>query len=106
LASIVHRGKAYNIVYSYKDENGVHKQKWETFHIIIDIIAKENIVSDIVVDLFDPIKLRKSSPSFLFDQGLTDYGMNKLFYIHYVKSSLTCSVRLQKKCTGRLQLNN
>ena len=41
MASIVHRGKAYNVVYSYKDENGAHKQKWETFHSENDAIKRK-----------------------------------------------------------------
>lgn len=31
MAAIVKRGKKYALVYKYEDENGVKKQKWETF---------------------------------------------------------------------------
>lgn len=32
MASIIKRKKAYSVVYSYKNENGETKQKWETWH--------------------------------------------------------------------------
>ena len=32
MASIIKRKKAYSVVYSYTDENGESKQKWETWH--------------------------------------------------------------------------
>ena len=32
MASIIKRKKAYSVVYSYTDENGETKQKWETWH--------------------------------------------------------------------------
>jgi integrase len=41
MASIVHRGKAYNVVYSYTDESGIRKQKWETFHSENDAIKRK-----------------------------------------------------------------
>lgn len=31
MASIVKRKNRYSVVYSYTDENGVKRQKWETF---------------------------------------------------------------------------
>lgn len=32
MASIIKRKKSYSVVYSYTDENGEAKQKWETWH--------------------------------------------------------------------------
>ena len=31
MASIVKRKNRYSVVYTYTDENGVKRQKWETF---------------------------------------------------------------------------
>ena len=32
MASIIKRKKNYSVIYSYVDENGENKQKWETYH--------------------------------------------------------------------------
>ena len=34
MASIVKRKKKYSVVYTYTDENGNKRQKWETFETI------------------------------------------------------------------------
>lgn len=34
MASIIKRKKAYSVVYSYTNENGETKQKWETWHTL------------------------------------------------------------------------
>ena len=34
MASIVKRKKKYSVVYTYTDENGNKRQKWETFETV------------------------------------------------------------------------
>ena len=43
MASIVQRGNSYSVVY-YKKENGIRKQKWESFRTIKDALHRKSMV--------------------------------------------------------------
>ena len=43
MASIVKRGKSYSVVYSTYT-NGVHKQKWETYHSEDEALRRKEVV--------------------------------------------------------------
>lgn len=43
MASIVQRGKSYSVVY-YVKENGIRKQKWESFHSEKDALHRKDII--------------------------------------------------------------
>ena len=43
MASIVYRGNSYSVVY-YKKENGIRKQKWESFRTEKDALHRKYMV--------------------------------------------------------------
>ena len=44
MASIVKRKKKYAVVYNYTDENGVKRQKWETYPTLAEAKKRKNEV--------------------------------------------------------------
>ena len=43
MASIVKRKKKYSVVYTYVDESGKKRQKWETFDMMTDWNRKRTL---------------------------------------------------------------
>ena len=41
MASIIKRKKNYSVIYSYVDENGENKQKWETYHTHYEALKRK-----------------------------------------------------------------
>ena len=41
MATIIKRKKAYSVVYSYTNEKGETKQKWETWHTHKDALKRK-----------------------------------------------------------------
>ena len=39
MASLIERGGSFYVVYTYEDDDGNKKQKWETYHIIVCLKA-------------------------------------------------------------------
>ncbi len=76
MASIIKRKKSYSVVYSYQDENGETKQKWETWHTHKEALKrKAEVENQLNNGTFLPPTDQKVS-DFLYDFVAT-YGEKK-----------------------------
>jgi len=76
MASIIKRKKSYSAVYSYQDENGETKQKWETWHTYKEALKrKAEVENQLNSGTFLPPTDQKVS-DFLYDFAAT-YGEKK-----------------------------
>ena len=76
MASIIKRKKAYSVIYSYTDEGGETKQKWETCHTHKEALKrKAEIENQQFNGTFLPPN-KQTVASFLEDFVRT-YGVNK-----------------------------
>ncbi len=76
MASIIKRKKSYSVVYSYQDENGETKQKWETWHTYKEALKrKAEVENQLNNGTFLPPTNQKVS-DFLYDFVAT-YGEKK-----------------------------
>lgn len=76
MASIIKRKKAYSVVYSYTDDNGETRQKWETWHTHKEALKrKSEIENQQTKGVFLPPTNQKIS-DFLYD-FVSTYGEKK-----------------------------
>lgn len=59
MASIIKRKKAYSVVYSYTDENGEIKQKWETWHTHKEALKRK---AETTIDIAALIEQLQANP--------------------------------------------
>ena len=76
MASIIKRKKAYSVVYSYTDERGETKQKWETCHSHKEALKRK---AEIENQQFNGTFLppNKTTVSSFLDDFVRTYGVNK-----------------------------
>ena len=76
MASIIKRKKAYSVVYSYTDERGETKQKWETCHSYKEALKRK---AEIENQQFNGTFLppNKTTVSSFLDDFVRTYGVNK-----------------------------
>ena len=76
MASIIKRKKAYSVVYSYTDERGETKQKWETCHSHKEALKRK---AEIENQQFNGTFLppNKTTVSSFLDDFVHTYGVNK-----------------------------
>ena len=76
MAAIIKRKKAYSVVYSYTDENGETKQKWETWHTHKEALKrKTEIENEIITGVFIPPS-KQTVADFMYD-FVSMYGEKK-----------------------------
>lgn len=76
MAAIIKRKKAYSVVYSYTDENGETKQKWETRHTHKEALKrKTEIENEIITGVFIPPS-KQTVADFMYD-FVSMYGEKK-----------------------------
>ena len=75
MASIIKRKKKISVVYRYTDENGVEKQKWETFNNMADAKRrKHQVESELDDNTFIPPSLKTLKD--LLEEYVSIYGVN------------------------------
>ena len=75
MASIIKRKKKISVVYRYIDENGVEKQKWETFDNMTDAKKrKHQVESELDDNTFIPPSLKTLKD--LLEEYVSIYGVN------------------------------
>ena len=76
MASIIKRKKAYSVVYSYTDERGETKQKWETCHSHKEALKRK---AEIENQQFNGTFLppNKQTVSSFLEDFVRTYGVNK-----------------------------
>ncbi len=75
MASIVKRRNRYSVVYTYTDENGVKKQKWETFNTNAEA-KKRKVQIEFEQDTGTFILPSAKTVSELLEEYMSIYGVN------------------------------
>lgn len=76
MAAIIKRKKTYSVVYSYVDENGESKQKWETWHTHKEALKrKAEVENEIITGIFIPPS-KQTVADFMYD-FVSMYGEKK-----------------------------
>ena len=75
MASIVKRRNRYSVVYTYTDENGVKKQKWETFNTNAEA-KKRKVQIEFEQDTGTFILPSAKTVSELIEEYMSIYGVN------------------------------
>jgi len=99
MATIIKRKKKYSVVYSYQDENGDKKQKWETFGNHKEALKRKNEVEykKQTNDFKPPSKTVYTIRELLYDfvilygknnWALSTYGMNKALIDNYINPKI------------------